>query len=245
MYDKIERLGKSIIQHGKYNDRIYLMKLHRDDSPHIFPKLKKLAAAKQYSKIFAKVPAWALETVRERGYEKEAMVPRFYEGKTDAFFCSKYLKEARKKLKAPAKELIQENIKLSQSKKGKGVAKAPPPSYSIRKIEREDAGQLAEVYEKVFPSYPFPIFETDYLLKTMDDHVIYFGVFKNNRLVAASSAEMDRQSRNAEMTDFATLPEFRRKSLAVLLLKEMEREMAAMKFPTVYTIARSHSPGMN
>jgi putative beta-lysine N-acetyltransferase len=47
------------------------------------------------------------------------------------------------------------------------------------------------------------------------------------------------------MTDFATLPDFRGNNLALLLLREMEAHMRLAKYNTLYTIARSMSPGMN
>ena len=53
MYDKIEKIGKSTIQHGKYNDRIYLMKLDKSDYPQIIEKLDLLAAKFNYPEYWA------------------------------------------------------------------------------------------------------------------------------------------------------------------------------------------------
>ena len=38
-YDRVEKFGKSIIQHGKYNDRVYLMKLHPNDEEVIIDQI--------------------------------------------------------------------------------------------------------------------------------------------------------------------------------------------------------------
>jgi len=62
---------------------------------------------------------------------------------------------------------------------------------------------------------------------------------------AMEMSEMDRENRNVEMTDFATLPEQRGRSLSFVLLMTMEREMRQKGFRTAYTIARALSPGMN
>ena len=97
----------------------------------------------------------------------------------------------------------------------------------------------------MFASYPFPIHDPDYLIETMRSHVCYFVAEKDGKIAAASSGEMDQENRNAEMTDFATLPDHLGNGLAVHLLKFMEPEMRKRNIATLYTIARAISPGMN
>ncbi len=58
MTDRVEKIGRSTVQHGPFNDRVYLMKLARADTPGILPALDELASREGYSKIFAKIPAW-------------------------------------------------------------------------------------------------------------------------------------------------------------------------------------------
>ncbi len=72
-------------------------------------------------------------------------------------------------------------------------------------------------------------FDEGYLRQTMATHIRYFGAFDSNRLVAASSAETDPEARNAEMTDFATDPDHRKKGLAVALLQAMELDVKESK----------------
>lgn len=84
-----------------------------------------------------------------------------------------------------------------------------------------------------------------YLLETMQSHVAYFGIEIDGKLVALSSAEMDLDGQNTEMTDFATLPEFLGNGFAVHLLAAMEPEVKKRGIKTAYTIARAASPGMN
>ncbi|MCK5703257.1 MAG: hypothetical protein KAI29_18980, partial [Cyclobacteriaceae bacterium] len=93
---------------------------------------------------------------------------------------------------------------------------------------------------------PFPIFNPDYLVSTMKEDVVYFGIFNGeDDLIAASSSEMDISSSNVEMTDFATLPTNRGTGLALILLNRMEEEMHQKNIKTFYTIARAYSYGMN
>jgi putative beta-lysine N-acetyltransferase len=108
-----------------------------------------------------------------------------------------------------------------------------------------DAEEMSTVYREVFPSYPFPIHDPGYLAKTMLDNVRYYCIRHEGRIVSLSSAEMDPDGRNAEMTDFATLPSHRGAGHAVHLLAKMEDDMVHRDIRTAYTIARSMSPGMN
>lgn len=56
---------------------------------------------------------------------------------------------------------------------------------------------------------------------------------------------MDIEASNIEMTDFATLPEYRGNGLALYLLQKMEHEMRKRNMRIAYTIARAVSCGIN
>lgn len=243
MEDRIESIGRgSIIQHGKLNDRIYLIKLGEKDCPEILDTMRRMAAEHAYTKIFCKVPDWAAPDFIADGYMSEAMIPGFYQGKETAFFLAKYLDSDRL--------MNLENQSLSELSK---LLKSPPGQAKIENRDKlrlemlgtEDIKQITDLYRKVFMSYPFPIHNPGYILKTMNENVHYFGVKKKGKIIAVSSAEIDREGRNAEMTDFATHPEFRGKKLGQMLLVKMEKEMQAGGMKTLYTIARLQSIPMN
>lgn len=128
---------------------------------------------------------------------------------------------------------------------GAGPEGAVPAEYSLRALGVEDAPLLAALYREVFASYPFPVHDSAYIRETMDADVAYFGAFRDGRLVAASSAEMDPATSSAEMTDFATLPGETGKGLAGALLAAMEQDVPRQGISTLYTIARAFSHGMN
>lgn len=104
---------------------------------------------------------------------------------------------------------------------------------------------MAELFKIVFESYPFPIHDPSYLCQTMDENIVYFGIWDGDKLIGVSSAETDPETRSVEMTDFAVNPEYRGKSLAIILLREMEKAMREEQFRSFYTIARLASGGMN
>ncbi len=242
MSDIIENIGNSLIQHGTYNNRIYLMKLDIGDLPDIIPEMDQLAEQRGYSKIFAKVPADSRVAFEAKGYIKEAGVPGYYSGKKEALFMCKYFSEHRQEDTQAEDDRI---ITTARGKAGDIMKPELPEGFLIRICTEADVPAMAEIYAEVFPTYPFPIQDPTYLKKTMEDNVVYFAVENEGGIVALSSSEIDFENRNAEMTDFATLPQFRAMGLSTYLLLKMEKEMNKKGILALYTIARAASYGMN
>ena len=246
MEDRIETVGKgSIIQHGKLNNRIYLIKLSEKDCPGILDILRKMAVKHAYAKIFCKVPEWAVPLFLADGYMTEAIIPGFYQGIDSAFFLAKYLDSDRimnleNQSLGELGGLLKNSRKHKKEEKitGKGV-------YKVEQLGVADVEKITDLYSKVFLSYPFPIHNLGYILKTMQENVRYFGIRKKEKIIAVASAEIDEEGKNAEMTDFATSPDFRGQKLGQLLLKKMEKEMEVTGMKTLYTIARLTSIPMN
>jgi putative beta-lysine N-acetyltransferase len=243
MSDEIVRISHTVVQQGPYNDRIYVIKLAIRDLPWIIDHLKDIATDKGYSKIFIKAPASALGDFLRKGYVMEAHVPRLFSGTEDGFFLAKYLKEVRSH--EPKGEYIREVLSKALAAAGRHKHISLAPGYSCHIAADEDAGELAELYGKVFPSYPFPISEEGYLKKAMRENTRYFCIRREDIIVAASSTEMDHGLRNAEMTDFATHPDHRGKKLSAYLLRKMEEEMLDEGMKIAYSIARSLSYPIN
>lgn len=242
--DTIEKIDGALVQHGKLNDRIYLMKTGSAHCPELVTTLDELATENQYSKIFAKIPESEFPTFHNAGYRKEGIVPNFYADGQDGLFIARYPDMQRK-----IEEQADQYSKVMDITLEKVAINNDPPELNdneiIRICQEADAEQMAEIYDNVFPSYPFPINDPDYLIETMQSHIKYFCVEQNNEIAALSSAEIDFDAGNAEMTDFATLPEMRGNSYAYALLLAMEKEMKNIGIETLYTIARAISPGMN
>jgi len=243
MPDVIEKLDHSLIQHGPDNDRIYLMKLAPEDAGALPTRLKAMAEEKGYSKVFAKVPAGAEEGFLNVGFETEARAEGFFRGEQDAAFMGLFLKPWRRECGHAAR--VAAVVAAAKAKACPAPEIDFPDGYECRICEPTDVQAMAEVYRVVFESYPFPIHDPAYLAETMAEHIHYFGVWADGRLVGLSSCETDPAAKNVEMTDFAVLPDQRGKSLAVALLGRMEPFMREHDFRTAYTIARATSFGMN
>lgn len=241
--DKIENYKGSIIQHGHYNDRIYLIQLTSLLSSEFPYELIDLAKTNGYSKIFAKVPEIAAKNFFIAGFLEEARIPAFFSGKETTVFMGFYLNAER--IKEPDIDKIEDILKIAFGIRTADKVSCLENQFILRKCNKTDLSAMAKIYREVFLSYPFPIHDPDYLLKTMQSHIDYFGIETDGGLVAVSSAEVDKEAANVEMTDFATLPEWRGKNFGQQLLARMENEMKKKNIKTAYTIARAMSPGMN
>lgn len=239
MSDVVIPWGKSLLQHGSFNDRVYLMKLAEEDFPGIIDYIETLCQENGYSKVFAVIPQPFFPQFKLKGYAMEAFVPGYFQGKVDAFFIGKFFSSKRALLPANEMEIFQQ-VLLSN-----GCARPQSKDFSLRQLVPGDVKGITGIYKTVFERYPFPIHDEAYILKTMESNVDYFGVFDGDTLAAVSSAEMDFTYKNSEMTDFAVLPEYRGQGLGQTLLSFMEREIPAHGILTAYTIARLNSPGMN
>jgi putative beta-lysine N-acetyltransferase len=241
--DVIERFGDSLIQHGKANDRAYVMKIGKKDHPEIVDHTLSLAQANGYSKIFVKAPAFACPAFLERNFAEEGRIPGLFQGKVGGFFLGKFLSEERQKEGQP--DLVAQVLQAAQQKAGMVGAPSLSPGLACILMGKKDVEAMAQLYRKVFASYPFPIHDPAYLARTMDENLVYYGILADGKLIALASTEHDFGGQNAEMTDFATLPEFRSHGLASYLLTQMELGLMKASVKTAYTIARAYSFGMN
>ncbi len=233
-----------MIQHGKMNDRVYIMKLDPVDMPDMLDAIEQLAIKKKYSKIFAKIPALCENEFVKRGYVHEAIIPSMYCGVSEGLFLAKFLSPER--AIDERMQDIKSIISLSQDKTGEKMKARTGHDYSIHRATEEDVQDICAVYKEVFPSYPFPIYDPNYIRKTMTSHIQYYVIRDSSACCCgSSSAEIDEKSGCAEMTDFATLSTHRGTGLARWLLSRMEADMITQGVTMAYTIARALSAGMN
>ena len=219
------------------------MKLDSEDIPDIIYDLEKLASSEDYSKIIAKVPAFAKDIFMGNGYIVEAHIPDFFNGSENVFFMSKYRYELSNQDEKDAE--IEKIINMALSKAQSPINDDISSEFYYKICEISDANKIVDIYKNVFKTYPFPIHDINYIEKTMKENIVYFGIWKDDEIVSVSSSEMDIKSQNAEMTDFATLPEYRGRGFAGYLLQCMENEMQTKNVRVTYTIARAISYGIN
>jgi putative beta-lysine N-acetyltransferase len=236
--DKIASIRGSVVQHGRLNSRVYVMRMNVNDACGLIPELERLAKKKGYGKICAKIPVTAWKEFESAGYITEAVVPGLFKNRTDGYFVAKYLSPVRRKS-------YRDRCLNWQRYPTADGGRHPGCSMRVEACTPLDAGEMGAVYRQVFESYPFPIQEPAYLRRMMKEDVLYFCVRVEGHLASLAAAEIDPKNRNCEMTDFATLPEFRRQGFARALLGHMEATVRRLGIHAAYTIARAASLGMN
>ena len=135
--DIVEDVGKSVLQHGKLNDRVYIMKVDPDDVVHVLETVDRLIETHKYGKVFAKVPASVTEAFVQYHYAVEALIPRYYRNGEDCLFMSRFFDVGRMDAADPAHPGAVADTDIS-----------PPPTlpggYTLRACGPADAGAMFE-----------------------------------------------------------------------------------------------------
>jgi beta-lysine N6-acetyltransferase len=196
----------------------------------------------QAEKMIVKARAEEAEFYLENGFQTEGKIDGYFLG-SDAYLMSKYYKGARRSNSHWAEEdEVAEKVR-SLERTGNDFSLQPP--FRLVRFKPEDARELAELYKAVFQIYPVPMDDPRYIEKSMENGTVFLGVKHEGKIVSAASAEIHSFYRNAELTDCATLPDFRKHGLMKILIAKLEEELASQGVYCAYSIARSLSYGMN
>ncbi|MGE7603763.1 putative beta-lysine N-acetyltransferase [Peribacillus sp. NPDC097675] len=177
-----------------------------------------------------------------RGFLYEGSIDKFFLG-SDCYFLVKYTNVERRNSSYWVKEdQILASVQRLPLKVG---LDAPPPTYHGRKALETDAVMLARLYRTVFEVYPTPMNDPLYVKKCMESGTVFYIFEHEGVIVSAASAEINDLYHNAEITDCATLPEYRQYGLMKHLIEKLERYLISHGVYCIYSIARSLSFGMN
>lgn len=236
--DTVAMLGKSKIHHGPYNDRIFLFCLNPDDLPGITGRLLALAKGRNYSRIFARVPAPARDHFISSGYTPAACIPGLYHGEMDGYYMANY----RDPLPGGWQGGIDDVLTVAREKaREHPVSPALKPGYTCTLATSADAPALAAIYREVFLTYPVPIHDPAYLVREMQESLRCFCIHDGGEIAATASAAVEPDGRFAEMTGFATLPGYRGYGFAGHLLHRMEADLRSTGIRTAFAVVRARS----
>lgn len=240
--DVVTMLGKSMIHHGPYNDRIYLFRLSPEDIPGITGRLHAFAKSRNYSRIFARIPATARDHFISSGYMPGACIPGLYQGEVDGYYMANY----RNPLSSDWRSGIDDVLTVAQEKaRGHPVSPVLEPGFTCTPGILADAPALAAVYREIFLTYPVPIHDPAYLLQEMQDNLRCFCIRDGEGIAATASAAVDPDGQFAEMTGFATLPGCRGHGFAGYLLHRMESDLCSTGIKTAFAVVRARSHPAN
>ena len=206
--------------------------------------LKTHALHQQAGKFFFKCHAKDAEQLKSLGLLEEARIQGYFNG-TDAVVMSFFV-DAQRMIPAPDKNTRDDIIEDAQNAASRDMKLKPlPEGFSIELANPSDADRLARVFEANFASYPFPVFDPDYVRASMNEGVVYMMICSGDDIAAVASAETAADLRNAEMTDFATMSQYRGKGFGAILLDALEKTMSTMGIKYLYTLSRAGAASIN
>ncbi len=214
---------------------------YRGNIQSVHTRMKALATQYSFTKAIIKSRAEDVQSFLARGYNLEGVIDGYFNG-SDAYFMVHYESDERRTSSTWKKEdELLESVSLLPSSQPSQL----PDGYSMRLATLSDCRALADLYERVFQSYPTPMNDSDYLKKVMEDGTIFNVVEWDGEIVSAASAELNETYHNAEMTDCATLPEHRKYGSMQVIVASLENELIKRQIYCAYSLARAESYGMN
>lgn len=172
----------------------------------------------------------------------EGKIDGFFNGE-DAFVYSQFLDPNRQvcKFLKQQKEIIESAIKKGPIDE---VLKLSD-EFSLREAQHGDVIEMANVFKQVFKTYPTPMHEPRYIKKVMDEETIFSLVTHDDKIISIASADINDKYNNAEITDCATLPEFRGNGLLTHIIAHLEDRLLERDVPNLFSLTRAQSIGMN
>lgn len=226
-----------------YNRRLKVLDYDAKDPQAMLDRLTWLAEQNDFDKIFLKATKDDWQTFLQYGYLLEGILRYYFRGE-DAYVLSKFRSVDR----VTSEHLIEESDLIEKLMR-EGEQREPtalPEGYALFEATPEHIPGLVDLYRRVFKTYPSPLTHPDYILATMERNVLYRAIRdEQGVIVSAASAEVDDKHSNAELTDCATEPSQRGKSLMFHILSALEGDLSRRGIMTAYSLARARSVGMN
>lgn len=201
-----------------------------------------IAKANALTKIFIKSRETDWQVLLSKGYMLEGIYKGYFNG-SDAYCMALYFDLERRTSDYWLEEDRILNDVLSLPLKPQRTP--APENLTLRVASENDAEPLASLYNAVFQTYPTPMTNPSYIEKVMREGTLFYLIEVSNLPVSAASAEINTVYSNAEITDCATLPAFRKHGLLRLLIHALEDKLRERNITCAYSLARALSFGMN
>jgi putative beta-lysine N-acetyltransferase len=120
-----------------------------------------------------------------------------------------------------------------------------PLEVTLGILNQMYAEQVSQLLTRVFSSYPTPVENPHYIRSLMQNGCIFAGAHYQGKLISIAAAYPEPASGRCELTDCATLEQYRGYSLTEKLLEILEKEVDRLGSYVFYTLARAQSAAMN
>ncbi len=247
MYDTLEKRSGATLHHGETHKRVYLTETDKANWDALIPEMKNLAAEKNYDKIIGRVPENAIEKFKANGYKVEAKIPKMFNGETTGYFLADFLSKEREHCNERELKTIEsvKTIAKAANNSQKDGHFSLPDNLVVRKLTRNDLFTMADLHQKAFKSYSFPIHKTDYLSELAAKNHEFYGLFDGEELQVSAILKIHEEESNVEIVDFATHPDIKGQNLSYYLVQEIKKELAQTGYKTIYSLVRATSYGLN
>ena len=226
------------------NERIRVITYEVTNYEALVQSLKVHALYHQTGKMFVKTHRRDVAMLKRLGLCEEARITGYFNSE-DAVVMSLFT-NAQRMIPTPDVEIREDIIKHAMAgDSASGHQRPLPGGLSCRIATPDDAADLSRVFAANFATYPFPVFDPEYVLESMQNDVVYMMIVEGPNIAAVASAETIPSLCNAEMTDFATMPRYRGNGLGSILLSELEKEMRLRDIVHLYTLSRASVVSIN
>lgn len=226
-----------------YNRRIKVIDYRAQDYAAMVEKLRFLAEANRFDKVWIKAAQTDWEQFLRYGYVLEGLLKYANRGRT-AYMMSRFCSQKRLQSPQLMKEigLIEEIMARSRRAEPRPL----PAGYVLDYARERDLDGMLTLYRHVFKTYPSPLTYREYLTAVLHRDAL-FRVIRNaaGQVVSVASAELDPSHLAAELTDCATHPDERGKGLMSVILDALEGDLRKAGYKCAFTMARARSYGMN
>lgn len=117
--------------------------------------------------------------------------------------------------------------------------------FKLQLLSPTDCYSVSSLLGIIFSTYPTPVTNPGYIHKLMNEGCLFAGIFREQDLISMASAYPEEKTRRCEMTDCATLPEFRGQGFTEKILHFLEQEVQKSGDFILYSLARARSFGVN
>lgn len=223
-----------------HNQRLKIVE-YEGDVAKLATSMIELSKQNDLGKIITVVEEGDKAAFLTNGYSLEGTIAGYFKG-TDGH-CLSYFAKPERGLSILCE---QEDRIISQAQEVNGQYRfSPNNKFLFRDAEEADAKPLAELYDTVFKSYPTPMDNPAYIKKVMNQKVLFKVAEIAGQIVSAASADMNQTWLNAEITDCATLPEYRGQGLLSDLIYQLEEGLIEKGYISLFSLSRALSVGVN
>lgn len=224
------------------NERVTVKQMRFRDARLFTADVLRAARAHEVGKVllYAREEDWL--ALLSQGFVLEAVLDGYFHGRP-AYLMGYLLTTARRACGDLGREQAVVESALSADPE---AAPDLPDGLRVVTATTAMAPELAAIYRDIFTSFPSPLHEPEFVAQLIDSgEGIFRAVLDGSRIASAAAAEMDREWGAAEITNCATLPEFRGEGLMQILISDLEEDAEKQGATTLFSIARASSFGMN